>query len=230
MFLFSEIQTVPQQIADSIKKAIYAQKLKPADKLPPQEELAETFGVSRPTVREALQLLQDEGFIKKTKKGYEVSRFHPDNIFQNIYHTILLSLTYNTLTLWDLFEVRRMIEIPVAGLAAERRTNIDLSRLKFNLPREDQLYQNPERIVQLDLQFHLTLAEASHNPLAKSMVESIVSVFKQITPTLHQKDKEKIVKDLPKVYEAVEKRDRQKAIVHMEQHLNNFVDYFKLEI
>ena len=224
-----ELQTVPQQIANAIKEVIYEGQLHPGESVAKQEELAQTFGVSRPTIREALKILNREQVIMPNpnkESGYVIANFHPDNAMTNVRDTIILSLTFHTMTLLDLFHVRQMLEIPCAGLAAERRTEKDLERLRESLPMVDLESRSTREIIELDLNFHLILAESTHNPLAIMLVRALTTAYTRFIPELLRVDKASIVADLPEVFEAIHDQDVERAKLQMQQHMSNFVDFY----
>ena len=79
------VKTIPEQIAEQIKNEIYQGKLKPGEKLPPLEQLSEKLGVSKPTVREALQSLSRLGFVVSTKGrngGYFITESDMRNLWK----------------------------------------------------------------------------------------------------------------------------------------------------
>ena len=223
-----ELQTVPQQIANAIKEVIYKGQLQPGESVAKQEDLAQTFGVSRPTIREALRILSREQVIlpnPNKESGYVIASFHPDNAMSNVRDMIILSLTFQTMTLLDLFHVRQMLEIPCAGLAAERRTEADLERLRRHLPTVD-LVECTRELIELDLNFHLILAESTHNPLAIMLVRALTAAYMRFIPELLQVDNASIVADLPEVYEAIRDQDVEQAKLQMKRHMSNFVNFY----
>src|SRR4051812_18726758 len=124
-----ELLSIPEQIANSIKQMIIEGKFKPGDTLPSQLSLSKYFGVSRPTMKEAFNYLVNSRLIEPYNSqlgGFRVSDFLPDDVSNNIYELIMLSLHSKTINHPDIFELRKTIEIPSAGLAALRRTDKDL--------------------------------------------------------------------------------------------------------
>lgn len=231
MFEEIEIQSIPLQIANAIRKKIYDGKLKPGDKIPKQEDLAELFAVSRPSIREALNILVESQLIVQApgrESGYVVSEFHPENALKNVHDIIVLSLTFQTLTEWNLFEVRKMIEIPCAALAAERRTAEDLAELERCLPDASVLTKPVKEILDADAQFHLKIAESTHNPLAKTLLSALILSYYQIPVEVNKHEKKYIIADLPELFMAIKEQDQEKAKQCMEKHLNYFVNYHNL--
>ncbi|MEZ3179639.1 FadR family transcriptional regulator [Streptomyces pimonensis] len=130
-------------------------------KLPSETELCRTLEVSRPVLREALRALQTMGLtVSRTGKGtFVVADAVGDP-------------TFGDYAAGDLLEVRRHIEVPVAGYAARRRTPDDLDRLTHLLDRMER-ETDTTAWVAMDTLFHLTVAEAARNPVFRRVIEEI---------------------------------------------------------
>ncbi|MGW2469957.1 FadR/GntR family transcriptional regulator [Streptomyces bauhiniae] len=131
------------------------------DKLPSEAELCRTLAVSRPVVREALRALHTMGLtVSRTGKGTFVVADAVEDP------------TFGDYAASDLLEVRRHIEVPVAGYAARRRTPEDLDRLTRLLDRMER-ETDTAAWVAMDTLFHLAVAEAAHNPVFRKVIEEI---------------------------------------------------------
>ncbi|MFY1679679.1 MULTISPECIES: FadR/GntR family transcriptional regulator [unclassified Streptomyces] len=131
------------------------------DRLPSEAELCRGLAVSRPVLREALRALQTLGLtVSRTGSGtYVVADAVADP-------------TFGDYAASDLMEVRRHVEVPVAGYAAERRTGEQLDGLSRLLDRMEREYDTVTWAA-LDTRFHLTVAEAARNPVFRRVVEEI---------------------------------------------------------
>ncbi|MDQ0603962.1 DNA-binding FadR family transcriptional regulator [Streptomyces canus] len=131
------------------------------DKLPSEAELCRTLEVSRPVLREALRALQTMGLtVSKTGKG----TFVVANAVEDP--------TFGDYAASDLLEVRRHVEIPVAGYAAVRRTPENLDHLAHLLDRMER-ETDTTAWVAMDTLFHLAVAEAAQNPVFRRVIEEI---------------------------------------------------------
>ncbi|MFI6334944.1 FadR/GntR family transcriptional regulator [Streptomyces sp. NPDC050535] len=131
------------------------------DKLPSEAELCRRLEVSRPVLREALRALQVMGLtVSRTGKGTFVLANAVDDP------------TFGDYAAGDLLEVRRHVEIPVAGYAAVRRTPENLDHLAHLLERMDR-ETDTTAWVAMDTVFHITVAEASQNPVFRKVIEEI---------------------------------------------------------
>ncbi|WP_432133722.1 MULTISPECIES: FadR/GntR family transcriptional regulator [unclassified Streptomyces] len=151
------MEAVLTHLRGAIERGDYAV----GDKLPSEAELCRTLEVSRPVLREALRALQAMGLtVAKTGKGTFV-----------IANTVE-DPTFGDYAASDLLEVRRHIEIPVAGYAAVRRTQEDLDHIKHLLDRMER-ETDTTAWVAMDTLFHLAVAEASQNPVFRRVIEEI---------------------------------------------------------
>ena len=131
-------------------------------KLPSEAALSKEFEVSRSVVREALRGLQALGMTEsKTGKGTFVTATGPAD-----------NPTFGPYSARDLIEVRRHVEIPVAGYAAVRRSQDDLDLLAHLLDRMEAETDNTAWVA-LDSLFHITIAQASGNPVFGKVIEEI---------------------------------------------------------
>ncbi|MFD8294093.1 FadR/GntR family transcriptional regulator [Streptomyces lavendulae] len=144
-----------------LRSAIERGEYAVGDKLPSEAELCRTLEVSRPVLREALRALQAMGLtVSKSGKG----TFVVANTVEDP--------TFGDYAASDLLEVRRHVEIPVAGYAALRRTPEDLDHLSHLLDRMEQ-ETDTTAWVAMDTVFHLAVAEASRNPVFRRVIEEI---------------------------------------------------------
>lgn len=153
----SAVEAVFGHLRGAIEHGEYAV----GDRLPSEAELCRTLEVSRPVLREALRALEAIGLtVSKTGKGTFVVA------------TTVEGPTFGDYAAGDLLEVRRHVEIPVAGYAALRRTPEDLDRLAHLLERMER-ESDTTAWVALDTVFHLAVAEASRNPVFRRVIEEI---------------------------------------------------------
>lgn len=154
---------IVEQIVDLIKKG----KLLPGDKLPIENELTKKFGTSRSSVREALSALEVLGIIGR-KEGKE-------NIIRYDISLSLLDKKLKNLNKekgpFELLEIRVIVEPESAGLAAERRTEKDLKKIKNTIINIKDPYKDLHSHIILCSRFHLEIARASHNSIILSIMD-----------------------------------------------------------
>jgi DNA-binding FadR family transcriptional regulator len=144
-------------------------------KLPSEASLSREFEVSRSVIREALRGLQALGMTEsKTGKGTFVTAAGPAD-----------NPTFGPYSARDLIEVRRHVEIPVAGYAALRRSQDDLDLLGHLVERMDAETDNTAWVA-LDSLFHITIAQASGNPVFGKVIEEIRDALARQSAFLNQ--------------------------------------------
>jgi GntR family transcriptional repressor for pyruvate dehydrogenase complex len=137
-------------------------------RLPPEVELAQQFGVSRPVIREALRGLQALGLTEsRTGRGTFVAS-----------KVAKLTLSFGQYSPADLNEVRRCVEMPAASLAASRRTQTDIDEMGRLLDAHDRVTSTDEA-VRLDGQFHCAIARATGNMLFLRLIEDLREILQQ---------------------------------------------------
>lgn len=155
-----------QVLADDLRAQITSGRLREGDRLPTEPQLCLRSGLSRSTVREALRLLASQHLIVTTRGvtgGSFVAHPRPDQIADTLSTGVQLLISNATVAIADLFEMRRLLEVPAAGLAARRRTRHHLAALAASMfdPAVDSL----ERKLDAHRQFHSAMIQATGNAL-----------------------------------------------------------------
>jgi len=166
-----------QLVAASLRAQITSGRLRPGDRLPAEPQLCDRAGVSRSTVREALRLLASEHLIVTTRGvtgGSFVSQPSPGQLADTLSASLRLLIATGQVDMAQIVEVRAAIEVPAAGLAAQRRTDEDLAALRATLG--DSQTAGLEAMLAAHRSFHLTLATAAGNPLVEVMLRPLYSV------------------------------------------------------
>ena len=168
-----------KQEADQLQELIVAASLRPGDKLPGERELAEKLRVSRSVVREALRILSVRGLVGiKPGCGSYVQNLSPSAACAPI--SLFLKLHKSPNWFQDLYEVRRMIEVEAAGLAAQRANADDVQFLEHTLQGMAESTADPKTYTQHDLAFHLGVAEATHNELVRVLLAPITERLEEV--------------------------------------------------
>lgn len=163
-------EEVVSQVHDLIKEG----KLKAGDQLPSERELAETFKVSRTSVREALRALETEGLvISRTGMG----TFVADLPIENLIAPLAKLLIEGKDALAEVFELRKLIEPHIATLAAERATSRDIERMKRLLEKQREQVESGATGVEADSEFHFAIGQATHNHAIQKLVSGLLDVL-----------------------------------------------------
>ncbi len=170
-----ERRKVYELVAENLLREIASHRLKPGDVVPTERELTSAYQVGRSSIREALRTLESLGLIRPAGRGAFVVADYGQLLRTPV--QLLLSLEEGDLD--QLYELRKILEVEIAALAAERRTASDLEALEGWLGRMEEGLGSGEDYVTADLGFHLAVGEASRNRMA-------VHVMKAIREVLHR--------------------------------------------
>jgi DNA-binding FadR family transcriptional regulator len=157
------------QIVEQMTEWILSGKFGAGDHLPPEHVLAEQFGVSKTAVREAAKVLASKGLLT-IRQG--IGTVVTSRERWNVLDPHILLYTRGTATLSDLLQARRMVEPDIAALAAEKRDDAVLRRLRESIEEGDRV-TNVDEHVHWDMSFHQTLADATGNPVLVILMNSI---------------------------------------------------------
>jgi GntR family transcriptional regulator, transcriptional repressor for pyruvate dehydrogenase complex len=223
------VLTAPKQVASTIRREILEGVLKPGDKLPSEQEMAELFGVSRPTVRAGLQELCAARVldVKRGRNGgYHVGDFSLDSLETSVSEFISLSLVVDTLKPEQFLEVRFAQELLCAETAAHRRSTKSLIRLNDIAAMIEQASAVPRRAFELDLEFHRALAEATENPLILSFEGAMIAVLHQLVGDGGAVAPADALGNIPEIIDAVRDGDSEGARSAMREHLEHSVAHY----
>src|SRR5919205_2984419 len=214
-----------ERIIHHIRGEISSGKLRPGDRLQPEADLARSLGVSRPTVREALKVLESHNVLRSSTGptgGTFVGAIDGAGVAEYLTDSISLLLDVDELTLEELWEAREVTDVPAAELAALRRTEQD----RFVIEKTVEMDELKEGVaIVSDISFHRAIAEASKNrmlslfagsihltlrALAERYVipEDVLSEVKRISQQQHRL-----------ICEAISKQDGALAASRMREHL-----------
>jgi GntR family transcriptional repressor for pyruvate dehydrogenase complex len=155
-----------EEVIRRFKQLLAEGELKPGGRLPPERELAVLFGISRPSLRHGLKALEMIGAIDSRRRYGTFVSESAGNVLEEPLNLVVL---LNSVTFEELFEVRRIVEIELAALAAARATDAELSDIQQCLKEQRMGAGTPQEFLNKDLEFHNLIARASHN--------SVFSVF-----------------------------------------------------
>ncbi|WNF00346.1 FadR/GntR family transcriptional regulator [Streptomyces luomodiensis] len=217
------------QVEQQMREAILGGQFAQGDKLPPETELAQQFGVSRPTVREALGALVSAGLIRKipgVAGGSFVNTVTPDSLSRMLGESVDTILRLGALDLVELTEVRRMLETPAARLAARHRTDEQLRELHAIVERQRTTTIDDPGIPGYDLAFHTTIGQASGNRLLAAFIGSVHdSTHPAQYLDVTQEVGRRTVKQHIAILAAIESGDEAAAAEAMESHLDYVLRY-----
>jgi GntR family transcriptional regulator, transcriptional repressor for pyruvate dehydrogenase complex len=219
-------KSVPEAIIQELRSLIDAGHLVPGSKLPGERELAQMMNVSRPSLREALRVLNLLGIIEN-RPGSGTFLASSSDQWPIEPFSILFLLKKSTL--FEIFDARKILEGGVAGLAANHRTDDDLKALEAALENMRLHLGNPEKYTKYELEFHRTVIEAAENRVIADLMEKLYRLLKETRARIYQKFSYKIrayreqdYKNHETIYHAIKTGDAQRAAKAMADHLLDF--------
>lgn len=156
-----------------IQREIAARSLGPGDRLGTEDELARELGVSRPAIREAVRLLAQANLVHAARGpggGVFVARTPAHGLAQTISDAIAGMLAADLTSTGELIEVRVLLEVPLAGLAAERADAGTIAQLHRSVDEATRYADDELAQRETDTTFHWTIAEAGGNQVACALV------------------------------------------------------------
>lgn len=231
--MFSEVRPVRgfEDIALQIQQAILNGQLKSGDRLANERELGNVFGVSRPTLREAIRSLEAAGIVevrRGTNGGTFITEPKPDQVGQ----ALATLIRFRGATAEELAEFRVTFEGETAFWAAKRATEEHIQRLQQITEAFKEAANDPattwSTIVDLDLAFHLEVANASQNRIRVAIMSAIHDVIRRAALTIGDLEdmtwREQQVSDLIKIKEAITEHHVVAAKRWMEEHVSRNVE------
>jgi GntR family transcriptional repressor for pyruvate dehydrogenase complex len=166
-----------EQIIEQIQNLVMEGALRPGDKLLPERELAEQFGVSRTAVREAVKALREKGLVEiQPGRGTFITNSTSEVMRDSLDLIVKVGLSNGVA---NLNEVRTLLEPGIAALAAERVTASDLQTMEQAIEAMDAAMHDADVFAEADLEFHLALANATQNPLIPILLDPIVDLLRE---------------------------------------------------
>lgn len=208
--------------AAEIERRILAGDIKPGDVLPSETKLANEWGVNRSTVREAIRVLEQNGFVRREtgKKKLFATAPQPSDISQRMKMAMIL----DQVTFEELWEAMHALEPAAAEGAARRRSEADLAAIERNLDATREALSDSQRLTELDVEFHQLIARATANraieaarlPIGELFYPPFLAVMSRLNAA------ERLLFAHVRIAEAIREGDAAKAREWMEKHVLDF--------
>lgn len=221
--LFSVIgnrESLSTIVASRIEEVIKSKQLSSGNKLPSEKELCEKFNVSRTVIREALRLLHAKGLVSiKKGKGIFVENISTKNVTDFL--SLYLGINSNK-NFIDLINARIMFEPSIAEEASRNRNDEDVLKLRSNFKK---MKSNNDLLVhaQLDVEFHLLVAQATHNNLIPLIIDPIHKLMPEIKSLVMKNvpnARKSALKMHKQIIDAIEEKNPPLAFQSMKSHLS----------
>lgn len=207
---------VPAAVFEQLLAYIVSGEWKEGQRILPERELCQQLGVARPSLREALKALEIMGLVDSRVGAGTFVRKRADFLSRPLLWAIAGSSSAGA---HELVESRLVLEAELAGFAAERATESDLSAIKQGL---HNLNAKPNEVLEFDMKFHLAIAFAAHNQVLLNAVLMIRNLIKQwMLVTLQVPGiTERVLAQHAEILESILDKDSKAARDRMRSHLS----------
>jgi GntR family transcriptional repressor for pyruvate dehydrogenase complex len=221
------------RVANQLLEMIVSQQFRPGDRLPPEREIGQELGVSRTVVREAIRVLSGKGVLGVISgSGVIVTQIDRENVAETMRLFMQTGGSHDAngpFSYDKIHEVREMLEVRVAGVAAERATQADLEELRAAFQELTDAVDSVELSSIKDVEFHRTIAKITHNDLYLIMLDSIRDVLIEIRQdTLVKRERRRsMIAFHKRILEAIENGDSERARLAMSDHLEESANMWR---
>ncbi|NPV52477.1 MAG: FadR family transcriptional regulator [Firmicutes bacterium] len=212
-------------ILEQLQNAILDGQLPVGTRLPAERELAAALGVSRASLREALKAAALMGWIEiRPGEGSFVAKATSEKIIQPLSYVLM----FDTENIGNIMELRSILEVETAGLAASRRTGECLSEIREIMERmEESASRNVEEFLEYDMLFHKKVDKAAGNPvLAKTnlILRELLREANRRVARLAE-GRSTAIEAHRRIFTAIENRDEKAAREAALDHLNTVAGF-----
>lgn len=230
--VYAPIQTKRafEEVAEQIREQLSLGLLKPGDRLPPERELAERFGLSRNTVREALRALEMSGLLELRKGatgGAFIREGRSDAVISGFNDLYRLGYILPD----DLAEARLIVGTEIARLACQRATEEELTALEDNLDASEDAAARGDDAARLkvNLNFHALLARAARNPVLIILIDALNDIHQRLLQVMIPAENTRIVAARRRIVCYLRDRDEDGAVSALREHLIALRKYYKAQ-
>ena len=208
---------VYEEVAKQIERLILT-KMKPGEKLPPERELAEKFGVSRSSIRDAIRSLELIGLLEPRQGIGTVVREVSAEALVNPLSNVLLRQQQ---LVSELLDVRKMLEPPLAARAATHATVEEISEMEDILRRQAEKMEAGQLAIEEDSEFHYAIAMASGNSVVLKVLDLLMDLLRETREKSLQVEgrPQKSLGGHRQIMAAIKKRDGAAAEAAMRRHV-----------
>jgi GntR family transcriptional repressor for pyruvate dehydrogenase complex len=221
--MYTPIQSVRvfEQVAEQIEKRILDGELRSGDRLPTERHLAEQFHVSRTAVREAMKILAQKGLVDMRPGRGTIVIDGANAAMQDSIDLVMKLRLGEVGGSNNLVEVREILEIEIAALAAARATEEEIAAMREAVKIMDESLDDADAFIAADNRFHEALAQATQNTLIFILVNSIVNLLSEQRKQIFDVEggPQRGQTHHKRILESVIRRDPQAARDTMRSHL-----------
>ncbi|MCL5965702.1 MAG: FadR family transcriptional regulator [Deltaproteobacteria bacterium] len=223
-------ERISEKVANQLRKLIAEGVFKVGDRLPSERDLSEQMGVSRTSVREALQTLEVQGILETVHGGGSIVR----NITgREIRPPIEQFLGQDKRRVLELAELRAFMEAWAAREAARNRSEAELATMRGYLEEMERDFENGRIRYDVDFRYHTEIAAATHNTIYLHLIDNIYHLINYSVKVhreevfVSREDQETILSHHRRIFGAIRDRDPDAAEREMKEHLAFVVREFR---
>ena len=223
-----ETKRASEAIFEQVKGLIIRGELKPDDRLPSERNMMELFHRSRPTVREALRMLERSGYIRTIPGSNGAVVLKPNN--KNLENSLKDALMVGQIGLDEISEYRRSSEMTTVTWAARRRTEEDIQAMEQHLAAMEAVLEDYQAFIDLDSAFHGLLAVSAKNKVSKIFNRAFAQInrgfmlekMRTLSPDKQMEMSHKVHQMHIAIFEAIRDQDELRARDAMDVHMKAF--------
>lgn len=209
-----------EQVVTYVRGLIERGELTGGDRLPPERDLAAHLGLSRPTVRAGLRALATLGVVQPRRGAGTFITDGPPSLGSE---PLSFLAALHGFTRDEMYEVRRILEVGAAGLAAERARGEHLAELADEVTSLYASIGDPQAFLLHDINFHRAIGVASCNPIVASLMEMVAALYyeqrRDTASRAIDRDLREAAEMHRRIYQAIRDKDPNRARTEMNAHL-----------
>jgi DNA-binding FadR family transcriptional regulator len=217
--------SLSKQVADQLQEAILEGTLKADDRLPTEDELAQRFQVSRPTIREALKRLAAKNLIRSRRGptgGSFVNHLGKNELSEHLTTASTLFVSMNQVSLDEISATRLEMESYCFRLASQHRTDEDIELLRQHLTHQKNRNISPEEFCAADVRFHRAIADASHNKMLSFIMYTLIEALQPVSNMIAYRFRERdiITSQHERIFNAIHDQDANLACAILAEQID----------
>lgn len=224
--------SLSRQIAEQLREAIVSGKFKIGERLPTEDELAQRYGVSRPSVREALKRLAAQNLVR-ARRGPSGGNFVIQPSYEELAESLSAAATLlvgmGALDIGEIIEARRALQGSCLSLAVKNARPHHLDEIENALHRQSQADISDEAFCQADVAFHRALVDAADNGMLRfvmyTVIEALIPVTNMVVTVVRQRAD--IIDLHQQMLDSLQARDVQALVATMDDLLDYLLARFE---
>ncbi|MCW8886281.1 MAG: FadR family transcriptional regulator [Motiliproteus sp.] len=217
-------KSLSRQIADNIYGAIMEGSLKVDERLPTEDELAQSYSVSRPTIREALKLLAAQNLVRSRRGptgGTFVNKPNSDQLQADLTSAATLMVGMGEFDLSQMNEARHQLEVVCVRMAAQRCPEECLQVMEAELEVQADPNITDEEFCASDVRFHRALVDGTGNPVLQFLMTAVIEALQPVANLIAYRfrDKGTILAQHQRIFDAIKQGDESEAVAAMDEQM-----------